>query len=129
MAILIWSVSFLVALLWTAAAVIFVEAIQWTAQQLSTGAPAVLESATGDIVIPALISPLLEPATWATLFQSLQSLVATTTAVIPNLGSMVSWLVPLIWVGWALGLVVLLAIATLGTVLIKRYDGIERLAR
>jgi len=61
MKIVIWCVFVITALLWTFASTILVEAIQWSSERLSSGQTANLESVTGSIVIPAWLSPWLEP--------------------------------------------------------------------
>ena len=129
MKILVWSVFVFAVLLWTGVAVISAQAIEWASQRLLADAPAALETATGNIVIPPMISPLLEPAAWATLFQTVQSALASTAAAIPLLRSMLDWLVPLVWIVWGLGAVALLALAIGITVLLNRYYSFERLAR
>ena len=129
MKILVWSVFVFAVLLWTGVAVIAAEAIQWASQRLSANAPALLESAAGNIVIPPVISPLLEPAAWATLFQSVQSVLASAATAVPLIGSIFGWLVPLVWVVWGLGSAALLALAIGVIFLINRYYSFERLAR
>ena len=129
MKILVWSLFVFAVLLWTSVAVISAEAIQWAMQGLSGSAPALLDSANSNIVIPPMLSPLLEPAAWATLFQSMQSVLASAAAAIPFVQSMFDWLVPLVWVVWGLGLLALLALAIGVTYLINRYYSFERLAR
>jgi len=129
MKILVWSVFVLAGLLWTGVAVILAQAVQWASQGFSASAPAMLESATGNIVIPPMISPLLEPAAWATLFQFVQSVLASAAGAIPLIESMLGWLVPLVWVVWGLVLLVFLAIAIGTTAALNHYYSFERLAR
>lgn len=129
MRILIWSVFGLVALLWTGVSFISAEVIQWASEALASSNPSALENATNNIVIPPIISPLLEPAAWATLFQSVQAALANTAAAIPLAQSIFDWLVPLVWTVWALGLLALIALAVGINRLLSRYFSYERLAR
>ncbi len=118
---LIWGVFALAILLWTGISVLVVNVIEWSAQQLSKGSPAFLETATSSIAIPIWMSPWLDPSSWATIFMSIQGMLASTAAAVPFLGSMLGWLAPVVWIVWGLGVLGLLALAIVGTVLLKRY--------
>ena len=120
MKIVIWCVFVITALLWTFASTILVEAIQWSAERLSSGQTTNLESVTSSIVIPPWLSPWIEPSSWAMIFQSIQFFLANAASAVPALGSLLGWLVPLVWIGWGLGILVLLALAIAGTLLLKR---------
>jgi len=119
--IVIWSVFSLTALLWTFASTILVEAIQWSSERLTSGQTANLESVTSSIVIPPWLSPWLEPSSWAMIFQSIQFFLANAASAVPAIGSLLGWLVPLVWIGWGLGILALLALAIAGTLAVKRF--------
>lgn len=118
---LIWGVFTLAVLLWTGATVLVVNVIEWSADQLSKGSPAFLETAASNIAIPIWMSPWLDPSTWATIFMSIQGMLASTAAAVPFLGSMLGWITPVVWIIWGLGVLGLLALSIVGTVLLKRY--------
>ena len=119
---LIWGVFTLGVLLWTGATALVVNVIDWSAEQLSKGSPAFLETAANNIAIPIWMSPWLDPSTWATIFMSIQGMLASTAAAVPFLGSMLGWLAPLVWIIWGLGVLTLLALAIVGILLLKRYQ-------
>lgn len=121
MKLVIWCVFLVVAVLWTFASSILVEAIEWSSQRFSSGQPPNLESITSQIVIPPWLSPWLEPSSWAMIFQSIEFFLANVTAAVPALGSLLGWLVPLVWIGWGLGILALLALAIAGTFILKRF--------
>ena len=121
MKLVIWCVFLVLAVLWTFASSILVEAIEWSSQRLSSGQPPNLESVTSQIVIPPWLSPWLEPSSWAMIFQSIEFFLANVTAAVPALGSLLGWLVPLVWIGWGLGILALLALAIAGTFILKRF--------
>ena len=129
MKILVWSVFGVLALLWTGVCLISAEVLQWASQSLAASNASALETATHNIVIPPAVSPLLEPAAWATLLQSVQAVLASTAAAIPLARSVFEWLVPLVWVVWALGLLAFIALALGLRLLFSRYYSFERLAR
>ena len=118
---LIWVVFVLAILMWTGATVLVVNVLEWSAQQLSKGSPALLETATSNIAIPIWMSPWLDPSSWATIFMSIQAMLAGTASAFPFLGSMIGWLAPVVWIIWGLGVLGLVALAIVGTVLLKRY--------
>lgn len=121
MKIVIWGVFVAAALLWTFASMVLVEAIQWSSERLSSGQTVNLESVTSSIVIPPWLSPWLEPSSWAMIFQSIQFFLANAASAVPAIGSLLGWLVPLIWIGWGLGMLALLALSIAGTLLLKRF--------
>lgn len=121
MKIVIWCVFVIAALLWTFATTILVEAIEWSSRYLSSGRPPNLESITSSIVIPPWLSPWLEPSSWAMIFQSVEFFLANLTAAVPAMGSLLGWLTPLVWIGWGLGMLALLALAIAGTLVLKRF--------
>jgi hypothetical protein len=118
---IIWCIFILAVLLWTGASVLVVNVIEWSAKQLSTGSPALLETAASNIAIPIWMSPWLDPSTWAMIFMSIQGFLSSAASAVPFLGSMLGWLAPLVWVLWGLGVLALLALAIVGTLLLKRY--------
>lgn len=126
MKLIVWLVFTMVVVLWTGATVLVVQAIEWSAQQILLGSPAILATATGNIVIPIWMSPWLDPSVWATILQTVQGVLVNAATAVPFLSSVLGWLAPLVWVVWALGLLLLLAMAIAGTLLLQRFRSGER---
>ena len=106
-----WIVFGLVALLWTGGAFVTAELTQWAGQALASGDAASLGKEIAQWPVPPVLSVWVDPA----IIQAAQSTVLWTVErlgeAMPMLGSTVGWLVPLIWIVWALGLVVMLVFA------------------
>lgn len=106
-----WVVFALLALLWTGGAALTAWAVEWMAQALADGGAAQAAGELAALPVPPWIAPWADPA----LVQAVQSALAWSVeaaqGALPLAASAAGWLVPLVWVVWALGLVVLLAAA------------------
>jgi hypothetical protein len=115
-----WIVFALLALFWTGGAAVTAWAIDWLAQALADGGAA---QAAGELVampVPQWIALWLDPA-WVQAMQSgLLWALEAGRGWLPLAGSAAGWLVPLVWVTWALGLLVLLAGAAGVHLLVRR---------
>jgi hypothetical protein len=118
--LIVWGIFFLLAILWTGSAVVLAQAIEWSVLNLSAGSSAMLEAATGNIVIPMWLSPLLAPSVWATLLQTVQTSLAELSGFAPLVGTLMAWLAPLVWVIWGLGLLLLIGLAVAANALVGR---------
>lgn len=110
MKIVVWLLCLVVATLWTGFAFFAAESMQWIANGLAAGQisdPTVLAA---QWPVPAWIDPV-----WQDLAQSmLASALSLMGDVMPFVSSAMSWVAPLIWAIWGMGILVLLALA--GTV-------------
>lgn len=120
MKIIVWGLFSLLALIWTGSTALIVEAVQWTSERLLFKSSNDLEMVTSNIVIPFWLNPLLDPSGWATILQTVQSVIVGTATVLPFLGSMMGWISPVIWLIWGIGMLALLAFAIAGNVLVNR---------
>jgi hypothetical protein len=117
----IWIIFALLAALWTSLTWVSVLVLRWSVEWLSEGAKASswLE----------LMSNWSIPS-WLLLWVDAQQIQALQLALVklaeqlqgswPGVGQSLSWIEPLVWGVWALGLLVLLAFAGLGHWLVKR---------
>ena len=121
MKIILWCVFLLVALLWTGAAALLGEAIQWSVRNLATGSSMSLDAITSNVIIPVWLSPWLEPSGWATILQSVQSVIDSAASAVPALGFVISWLEPVVWLAWGIGLLVMFALTIAGTLMLNRF--------
>ena len=126
MKLALWGVFVLVGLLWTGGAALTAQVVEWSAQSLASGAAGDIGNAAATLAMPAWLAPWFDPAAWAALQQSVGAAIASIAGLLPNLGGLVSWLSPLIWVFWGLGLAVLLALTLVGHWLIQRLGGPRR---
>lgn len=116
----LWGGFVLLAALWTGGAALLAQLVQWSAQGLASGAAGDIGSAAAALAMPVWLAPWFDPAAWAALQQSASAALEGLAALLPGIGGLVSWLSPLIWVFWGLGLVLLLALTLAGHWLIKR---------
>lgn len=121
MKIILWGAFALVALLWTAGAALTAQLVQWSAQGLASVGATSMGAVTGAGAVPTWLGPWIDVATWTALMQSVSDVLAGAAAVMPTVGDVAGWLVPVVWVTWALGLLVLLGLTLAASVLMRRF--------
>jgi hypothetical protein len=113
---LIWSLTALLALLWTGFVAIVQQFTGWLLSVVDTGA---LQGAAGTVgglslpPMPAWLEPWIDTASLAALQSMVVSMVQWLGAVLPSGDALMAWVGPLLWVGWALVLIPMVAIAGL----------------
>lgn len=122
MKIILWGVFALAALLWTGAAALLAELIQWSAQGLAASDGAAIGTAAATMPMPPWLSPWIDIAAWAALQQTVGGALTSASAVLPILGDVAAWLVPAVWVTWGLGLLALLGLTLVGAWLMRRFQ-------
>lgn len=107
----VWVIFSVTALLWTAGTFIVVKLTQWGTQLLATASFDQLNNNVAQWPVPESLPLWFDPAAILSLQQmALFSLDALRNAM-PYMSTMMGWLVPVIWVVWAFGLLGLLAMA------------------
>lgn len=113
---LIWSLTALLAALWTGFIALVHQLTGWLLSAVDAGA---LQGAAGTVgglalpPVPAWLAPWVDTASIAALQSFVVSLVQWLGAVMPSGDAVMAWVGPLLWVGWGLVLVPMLAIAGL----------------
>lgn len=113
---LIWSLTALLAALWTGFIAVVHQLTGWLLSAIDTGS---LQGAVGTVgglalpPVPAWLEPWIDTASIAALQSFVVSLVEWLGAVMPSGDALMAWVGPLLWVGWGLVLVPMLAIAGL----------------
>jgi hypothetical protein len=111
----------LIALLWTAFIAVSAALADWLAGQggqLQGGMQALAQWP-----MPAWIGLWLDPALAEALRASVVWTVEALTAFMPWIVPLLDWVAPLLWVIWAIGMVILVVLAGLGLLLISRLRG------
>lgn len=118
MKLILWGTVALLALLWTGGAALLAQLVQWSAQGLAglNGSPVEIVAA-----LPAWLSPWIDAAAWAEMQQWFSAVLASTAALMPSLGQVAGWLVPVVWAVWALGMLLLLGLALVAALLLRRF--------
>jgi len=120
MRFVLWGVFVLVAAVWTGGAALTAQLAQWLGEGLASGAGASVGTAAATMAIPPWLAPWIDPAAWAALQQMASGALESMAALMPAMGGLVSWLAPLVWVFWGLGLVVMLGLTVAGHWLLGR---------
>jgi hypothetical protein len=56
----------------------------------------------------------------STILKTMQDLLGSFSSVLPTMGMVMAWLIPAIWITWALGMLILVAMVVGGTLTLKR---------
>lgn len=121
MKIILWVGVALLGLFWTGGAAVLAEAVQWSAQWVSAGSTSTLEAAAKNIVLPVWLAPWLDPSIIASVLKTLQDILTIFSSVLPTMGMVVGWLIPVIWITWLLGVLALVGAGIAGTLILSRF--------
>jgi hypothetical protein len=116
---LVWSVFGVMALLWTAGAWSVAALTGWVAELVGSGQAFEIGKAVAAWPIPAWLTYWVDIGAIHFVLDALVQGLEALRGAWPAIGSALGWLVPLVWVGWGLGLALLLA-AALGLHLLTR---------
>jgi hypothetical protein len=113
MKIAIWLLFGAMALAWTAGAWLMAAVAQWSAHALASGTAEAAGRAVAAWPAPPWLAFWFDPQ-WVKALQDMMIWsFDTAQGLLPWLGTAMGWLVPLVWVGWGFGLVVLLLLAVM----------------
>lgn len=105
----IWLVFALLALLWTAGIAVTAEFIQWAGPAMASGGAALdLAELVSGWPLPGLAALGLDPAALQTI---MAGVLAGFDGLLVVLGGAAGWITPVLWLGWALGMALLLVLA------------------
>lgn len=108
---LIWTIGGVLAALWTGALALTALIVDWTGSALLRAGQAGASPAPLPADPPAWLAGWFDPASWDFAVQAIQQTLQGAVALLPALGAASGWLEALVWVFWALGMVVLLGLA------------------
>lgn len=117
MLFLLWGLSILLGLVWTGFAVLSVKSLAWLSERAAQGQ---LEAGMGLLSQQPLPEPLavwVESIWWAWM----QTALASASGWISQLGVAMSWLEPLIWVVWAIGMLALLLLTAILHLVLRQF--------
>lgn len=122
MKIALWTVFALISAVWTGTVLVAAELTAWLATTMGSGQAGDVISNVGQWPVPPWLSLWLDPA-WV---QSLQApwveLLGWFGQSGQALGSVVSWLIPLMWVAWGGIMLILLVFALAGHFLLGKFQ-------
>ncbi|WP_119157145.1 hypothetical protein [Caldimonas tepidiphila] len=120
MKLLIWMVFGLLALMWTAGAFVAAEMAGWAAAVFASGEAENLGRAAAAWPVPEWVALWVDPGLLRAMQQSLLWSLDALRDALPLLGSLLGWLAPLVWIGWGLGLLLMLVLAATAQIAVGR---------
>lgn len=117
---ILWGGLALLALLWTSGATLLAKAVHWSAKRMSAEPTMTFEMATSSVVIPVWLAAWFDPMALNTILETMQDMLESFSSVLPTIGMVMAWLIPAIWITWALGMLILLGLFVVGTLTLKR---------
>lgn len=118
---LIWICIGLLAACWSGLSWLWIELLQFSVEQVGqAGRAEELGRAVEQWPLPAWLARWVDPAWDAALRALLQGLLSLVAALAPWLGSALGWLLPLAWIVWGGGMLLLAAIGAGLHLLIRR---------
>jgi hypothetical protein len=109
MKILLWTVTGIAAMLCTLLAVLFASAIGWLASHMAGSADLINQAAQWPV--PAWLAAFFNPALLEPVRTAVVAVIGAVATGVPWVAPMLTWLVPVVWVVWALLMFGLIALA------------------
>lgn len=117
---LLWVSVAVLGLLWTALAALGASLVGWGADVLASGGASDWARVAAQWPVPAWMGFWIDPAAVKAMQEALLWGLQALQHALPWVASAVGWLVPLVWLTWGFGLLLLLALAAGAHVLIGR---------
>lgn len=108
MKVLIWFAFLMLAAFWTGLVMLTSQVSEWALGSMASGQATDLAVSAGQIALPAWLALWVDTA-WLTEMQTYGvSLVQWLGQVLPSADGLMTWINPLLWIGWGLGMVAML---------------------
>ncbi len=108
MKLLIWFAFLLLAAFWTGLVMLTVQVSQWVLGSVESGQITGMAASAGQIPLPAWLA-LWVDAAWLKEMQTFGvSVVQWLGQVLPSADGLMTWVTPLLWIGWGLGILAML---------------------
>lgn len=117
---LIWGLTALAAVIWTAFVAFAHQLSAWLLEAIHVGS---LEDKVGALALPPMpdwMTQWIDPATALDLQALVVSVIRWLGVVTPSADTLMTWVGPLLWVGWAFVMVLMLAMAAFLHLLVGR---------
>ncbi|PPE69346.1 hypothetical protein IS481_15235 [Caldimonas thermodepolymerans] len=111
MIVALWIVFAVSALLWTGGTVLLSVLTRWLARAVASGEVESFGRSVAQWPVPDWVAAWIDPAVVQAAQRGVLWLAETSRNWLPWAGTALDWLVPLIWVVWALGLLGMLLVA------------------
>ncbi len=111
MKLAIWLLWAALALLWTGGAWLAAELTQWSAQAIAAGNAESAARAAAQWPMPPWMALWVDPEWLKAVQASMRWALDVGSGLLPFAGAAMGWLVPLVWLAWGGGLLLLLVLA------------------
>ena len=105
---IVWGVFALLAAGWTGLVAVSVQITEWLLGMAASGQVGDVATAAGQWPVPAWLALWVDPAWVQALQTAWLGTVQWLGQVLPSGDGLMGWIAPLLWTGWALGLLCLL---------------------
>lgn len=122
---LIWFAFLLLAGLWTGLVALAVQISEWLLASVSGGQANDLAAAAGQFPVPAWLGLWADTAWLKDMQTAAADLVQWLVQVLPSADGLMGWITPLLWVGWGLGVLVMLVCTVAAHWLLGRGQGLS----
>ncbi len=130
MKIFIWLGFFVLAAFWTGLVAVTEQLTQWLLTAMANGQVGELAGLAGQWPVPAWAGFWVDTEWLQSVQLAAVDLVQWLGQVMPSSQGLMSWISPLLWLGWGLGTLVLLAGAVIGHLLVgKRQRALRQSVR
>lgn len=117
---LIWLVFLVLTAFWTGLVALTLQLSQWLLASMTNGQVGEFANLAGQWPVPAWLGVWVDTAWLKSLQEAGVSLVQWLSQVMPSSQGLMSWITPLLWLGWGAGTLALLVGAVLGHMLVGK---------
>jgi hypothetical protein len=115
---LVWVVFLILTAFWTGLVALTEQLSQWLLASMAAGQVGELATLAGQWPVPAWVGLWVDTASLQSLQEAGVGLVQWLANVLPSSQGLMSWISPLLWLGWGLGTLLLLVAAVMGHMLL-----------
>ena len=117
---LVWVVFLILTAFWTGLVALTEQLSQWLLASMASGQVGELATVAGQWPVPAWLGFWVDTEGLKSLQEAGVGLVQWLSNVMPSSQGLMSWISPLLWLGWGLGTLLLLVAAVMGHMLLGR---------
>lgn len=115
---IVWLVFLVLTAFWTGLVALTEQLSQWLLASMASGQVGELATVAGQWPVPAWLGFWVDTAWLQSLQEAGVGLVQWLGQVLPSSQGLMSWITPLLWLGWGLGTLLLLVAAVMGHMLL-----------
>lgn len=117
---MVWLAFVILAGLWTGMVALVAQIAEWLLAAMSSGQVTDLTTTAGQWPVPAWLALWVDPAWLQGLQVAAMELVQWIGQLLPAATGLMGWITPVLWIGWALVMLILIVLAVIGHWLVGR---------